>query len=178
MRKGVIISVSITLAILVAGGGVFAWRHYHPAETSDAVASAGGSTPLNADTPASKSSSGIPLAVGDTNPSSTQQSNQAASNNNGLKVTNGDTAAGSGSGSGSSSNGSTDPDPITFSKYADAKQSQYQELLPGTGEAAVVGKKAEVLYRGWLTLRVNRTRLSSRRATTRLFQAGKRVLLA
>ena len=143
MRKAVIISVSLTLIVVLAIGGVFAWRHYHP--SSEAADSNGGSVALDSEGSAT-TKSGIPLSVGQTNPSATQQNDQAASNNNGLKVTSSGTNT-----SGNSSSASADPDPITFDKYKSVTQSQYQELVVGSGDAAAAGKKAEVLYRGWLT---------------------------
>ena len=132
-------ALGFTVAVLLMGGGFWWWQGHHgkPVKKLSVAQTVGDHViPLNQTPP--------------------------ASSNNGLSVTSGATSLGqldakqqgSGGGDSSSSGSGGGIDPTKFGeydKYKDGQNALFGEMQVGTGAELTAGKKAAVLYMGWLT---------------------------
>ncbi len=155
MTKNKYVVMGVVLVVLAGGVGasIAAWQHHIKQRRSLlARVAAARQQALGAST----GSDSVPLTEAG-----------SSDDTSGLKVSNNNNAAALGqfngtgndqnasTGSSSSSSGSSSPfNPSTFSqydKYKDAPNALFGDVQKGTGDELAAGKKAVVVYKGWLT---------------------------
>lgn len=152
MRKTyVIVAASALLVILAAAGGGFGFWKYKQNQKKSVVST--GTNQSDGSTLGLSSEN----ANSDVSSLSQQQQNAAsteAANNQGNSLQTNLGQQSSAGSTGSSKTSSNTVDPTSFGKYdqyKDKTTASYAVLSTGNGDVATAGKKAVVVYKGWLT---------------------------
>lgn len=152
MENKHVIIIGVLVGVLSLGGlGVWVWQTQQSETRKAAIRSttrdqatrpSQNSIPLNETGAASSNDGGLSVSSSNASSSISQLDGSRGANNN----------SGSANPSGSSSKPTIDPSNFgQYEKYKDSQGALFGDAQVGTGTELTAGKKAAVLYRGWLT---------------------------